>query len=221
MKKYAGPIALALVTFLLMGCSSLLPQQERNYALTTFLAQKEHYALFTPTSLQSEEKLQVFGVDDAGDKFSRQFDLYNSVIGVMERFIAATPGLSATRIVPPQEAHNLPGRGDQPVLFFHSNWHLVYRRVPPSFSMNQLQVGMIAKVIPLDQVLRGKGPLALRTASWEGRCSYKAFDGQFFHLDDWEAVGGARLYRGIWDAQAYCGDKLAVQFSEHLMSGKH
>ena len=74
-EKYAKPIVLALVTLLLVGCSSLLPQQGRNYALTTFLAQKEHFALFTPISLQSEEKLQVFGVDDVGDKFSRHFSI--------------------------------------------------------------------------------------------------------------------------------------------------
>lgn len=194
------------------GCSPLLPAPERAVHLDRFLGHSERYALYHPTFLHSEDKVRFLG-EDSGEKFSRRFGLEAPVTGLIEQFLASSPRLSPTRLISPAEAGTLGAPWDEPVLFFYSTWRLLHRRIPPSFQMNQLEVGVIAKVIPLGQVLSGKGPLDLRTASWEGRCHFKAFSGEFFHLEDWAAGDGARLREGIAAAQAFCGEKLASEFS--------
>lgn len=218
MKIYAGRMFLVMALLLAAGCSSLMPKQGRDEHLAEFLNRPEHYALYMPTSLRSEEKLKLFGLEDFGETFSLRFDLQDPIIGVIETVLTATPCLGRTLIVPPEKAQNLPLGWEEPVLFFNSDWQFVYRRVPPSFAMHQLQVGIVAKVIPLGQILSGKGTIALRTASWEGTCFFKAFDGRFLHLDDWAADDGARLRQAVLAAQAYCGEKLSNQFTENLRS---
>ncbi len=220
MKRYIGLANLVLVFILLAGCSSLLPQAQREKTLSHFLDAPERYALFTPSALVSEEKLKVLGVEDAGEKFSRQFHLQNPILGVMEGFLVQVPRLNGTRIVQPEEAMVLPVGPEEPVLFFHSQWHFVYERIPPNFSRNQLQVGIVAKIIPIGQVRSGKGPMALKTAAWEGKCYYEPFEGKFFPLDEWGAQDGALLRQGIEDAQTYCAEKLSMEFSLTLTTGQ-
>ena len=215
----AGFFLLLVPLFLFTGgCSSLRSKQERDPLLLSFLDRPERYALYLPAALESEEKLKLFGLQDAGEKFSREFHLGLPIVGLMERFLFAIPGLEHTRIVDPGDARHLPVSGEELVLFFISDWWLVYRRIPPSFYMNRLEVGVVAKVIPLGQILAGKGTIALRTAAWEGTCHYKAFGGEFFHLQDWAAMEGARLRQGIEMAQDFCSEKLSREFIEEAHS---
>ncbi len=211
-----------LLLFLLIlftgGCSSLRPKQEREPLLRSFLDRPERYALYFPAALAAEEKVKLFGLQDAGETFSRQFCLGWPIVGLMERFISAISDLQDTRIVDPGDARGLPVAGEELVLFFSSDWWLVYRRIPPNFYMNRLEVGVVAKVIPLEQVLAGKGTIALRTAAWEGTCHYEAFGGDFFHLQDWAAKEGARLRQGIEMAQDFCSEKLSREFIEEARS---
>lgn len=209
---------LALIILFVGGCSSLMVNQDRDTYLAAFLGRPERYALFTPASVKSEEKLKLFGLEDSGRRFSQQFHLESPIMGVMKKFLDGTPDMAGIRIVNSEQIGDMPTDLEEPVLFFHSDWRLVYRRLPPDFHMNQLQVGVIAKIIPLGQVLSGHGSLALRTAAWEGSCYYKVFDGEFFHLDDWASADGDRLRRGIESAQTYCGEKLSTEFKEELIS---
>lgn len=209
---------LILVSLKLAGCSSLQSKDKADKDLSEFLSQPQHYALFTPVTIESEEKLALLGVSDYGQRISQQYGIQNPIVPVIERFVESTPGLSRTVIVQPERAGDLSLPPDYPVLFFHSDWHFIYRRIPPSFSMNQLQVGMIGKVIPLVQVLDGRGPAALRTASWEGKCTYNAFDGQYISLEEWEADNGKLLHLGIQAAQDYCANKFTTEFSNKLSS---
>ncbi|HSQ43337.1 MAG TPA: hypothetical protein VLM37_13740 [Fibrobacteraceae bacterium] len=195
------------------GCSSLQPREDRVKSISEFLNQEQHYALFDPTSIQSEEKLNLFGVPDYGKRISRQYEINSPVVRVIETFTQSSPVLSRTIIVAPEKAKDLSLPPSYPVLFFHSDWHLIYRRLPPNFYTSQLQVGMISKIIPLGQVLSGHGPTALKTASWEGKCTYDAFEGKFFSLDEWEANNAERLRQGITAAQDYCAEKFISEFA--------
>jgi len=213
MKLYAFITSfLALVGFITAGCSSQLPRENAANGISAFLGQDRHYALYTPVSIKAEEKLQFFGVEDYGEKITKQFRIQDPVVGVIERFVKSIPDLSETIIVPPEEANSLSLPPDHPVLFFHSDWRLVYRRLPPDFAMNQLQVGVVAKIIPLGQVLSGKGPVALRTSFWEDKCFFKAFGGKFISLDDWLEPNGSVLNHGIESAQIFCADKFISNF---------
>jgi len=222
-KTLRHPEMLALVVAALIagGCSSLLPnKQDRDTNLAAYLYRPERLVLYEQASLHSEEKLQALGVENSGERFTRQFQVPDPMLGVIEQFLAATPSLSdgSVRVVPPAEARSLNVGWDEPVLFFHSDWQMVYRRLPPSFAMNLVQAGVIAKIIPLGQVLSGKGSIALRTASWEGGCFFKAFGGEFFHLDEWAARDGARLHQGIAEIEASCASKLSSEFTAALFS---
>lgn len=202
------------------GCSSLLPPPQREKTLVWLGAQPERYALYYPALLQSEDKLRTLGAD-SGEKFRRDLGLPDPMVGVVERFAAALPPhAGGVRIVPPAEARSLAVGMDAPVLFFYSQWHLVHRRLPPSFQMNRLQVGMIAKVIPLGQVLSGNGTLSVRTAAWEGSCLPEPFEGGYFHLEEWAADEGTKLREAINEAQKHCGEKLASEFAAALASAR-
>lgn len=209
---------LILYSLNIASCSSLQPKDQAVKAFSDFLSQKQHYALFSPTSIQSEEKLWLLGISDYGKRINQQYGIGHPIVGLIEQFIEATPSLSNTLIVQPEKANDLALPKDYPVLFFYSDWHLIYRRIPPSFSFNQLQVGVIGKIIPLGQILSGHGPTALRTSSWEGKCFYKIFDGKYFSLDEWEANNGSLLHQGIMEAQNYCAEKLKSEFSNRLQA---
>lgn len=212
---------LVLFIFLLSSlgmasCSSLQPREEVAKAFSEFLNQDRHYVLFSPSTITSEEKLSLFGVPDYGKRISQQYGLNSPIVSVIETFVQATPDLSDTIIVVPDKAQDISLPPGSPVLFFHSDWHLIYRRLPPNFYMTQLQVGMIGKIVPLGQVLSGHGPTALRTSAWEGKCTYDALDGKFFTLAEWEANDGELLRRGIAEAQDFCADKFIREFAEQL-----
>jgi len=207
---------LMLISLTISGCSSLQSKAVADKDFSEFLSQPQHYALFSPVEIESEEKLGLFGVSDYGQRISQQYGIKNPILNVINQFIESIPSLSRTRIVQPENANDLSLPWNYPVLFFHSDWDLIYRRIPPSFSMNQLQVGIIAKIIPLGQVLINHGPTALRTSSWEGKCYYKVFNGKYISLEEWEANNGELLNRGIEEAQNYCAKKFITEFSNDL-----
>jgi hypothetical protein len=218
-KKHFYPIALLILFCLnLASCSSMQSKDKADKAFSIFLSQPQHYAFFNPVSIESEEKLKVLGISDYGQRISQKYGIKDPVVAVIEKFIKATPPLSSTIIVQPENAKDLSLSPNDPVLFFHSDWHLIYRRIPPSFTMNQLQVGIVGKIIPLGQVLSDRGPMALKTSAWEGKCFFKAFDGKYLSLDDWEANNGDLLRQGIKDAQNYCAHKFISEFSSDTAS---
>lgn len=207
-----------MISLTISGCSSLQSKDLVDRDFSEFLSQSQHYALFTPVSIESEEKLRLLGVSDYGKRISQQHGIQNPIINVINQFTESIPELSQTIIVQPEKANNLSLPPDYPVLFFHSDWNLIYRRIPPSFLMNQLQVGIIGKIIPLGQVLINHGPTALRTASWEGKCFYKVFEGEYISLEEWEANKGELLFKGIEEAQSHCARKFIAEFSSFLTS---
>lgn len=198
-----------LVWSLLVGCSSTLPEQSRQKAFTSFIKQTEHLQFYWPSSLTWEDNR--FGSNNLGKEFSESFNLEFPVIGLMEKFNSIS-GLPNMRIVTPEEIKKLSLNPNMPVFYFTSSWALIYRRLPPNLFLNKLRMGVVAKVIPLGQVLEGKGPIALRTSAWEGNCTAEAFDGNFFSREEWEAENGTRLKQGLEELQAKCGERLAMEF---------
>jgi len=194
---------------LLTACSSTLPENSRNQVLAAFLEQPEHWFFYWPSPLNWEH--YVFG-EGLGKEFTDKFQLEYPVLQLMRDFIAATD-LPAARILTPKELVGQNADPNTPVLFFSSSWSLIYRRWPPNMTLNKLSMGVVAKVIPLGQVMEGKGSLALRTAGWEGNCAAEAFDGAFLSRSEWEADNGARLKQAMKELQAKCADKLAEQFA--------
>ncbi|MBW2520513.1 MAG: hypothetical protein JRD88_09200 [Deltaproteobacteria bacterium] len=207
-----------IISLIITGCTSLQSKDIADRDFSEFLSQSQHYALFTPVSIKSEGKLNLLGISDYGQHIGQQYGIKNPILNVINQFTKSIPSLSRTIIVQPEKANDLSLPLDFPVLFFHSDWNLIYRRVPPSFSMNQLQVGIVGKIIPFGQVLSNRGPTALRTASWEGKCFYKVFGGEYLSLEEWEANNGKLLNRGIEEAQNYCAKKFINEFSNDLIS---
>ena len=82
--------------------------------------------------------------------------------------------------------------------------------------MNQLQVGIVGKIIPLGQVLSDRGPMALRTSAWEVKCFYKEFDSKYISLKDWKANNANLLHQGIEEAQNYCAEKFISEFLKDI-----
>lgn len=203
-----------MLVFLLSGCSTLLPEQNRQKVFSSFINQTYHWFLYWPSSLINESVR--LGSSDLGKEFSEKYDLEFPVLQLMRDF-NATAGLSDTKIVNPKQVANLSNNPYQPVFYFVSSWELIYQRIPPNLSNNKLRMGVIAKVIPLGQVLEGKGPIALRTAAWEGRCTAEAFDGKFFNRNEWEANNGTLLKQGLQELQKKCGVKLAEEFKAEMM----
>jgi len=205
---------LMLFTLNFTGCTSLLPKEQADKALSDFMSQSQHYALFFPGSIKSDAQLAAHGFPDYGLRISQQYEIRDPVVHVIEQLIESTPELAGTIIVQPKKANGLSLPPSYPVLFFSADWQLNYRRIPPSFSKYQLRVGITGKIIPLGQILSGHGPMALKTASWEGNCYYKVFDGKFIPLEEWEADDGKLLHQGVEEAQSYCADKFIAEFAQ-------
>lgn len=212
-KRYLFPLVI-LAGYLLGGCSTTLPEQSRKKVFASFVNQPEHWLFYWPSSLTWEDNR--FGSADLGKEFSDKFDLESLVLQLMRDFSLAA-GLSGAKIVTPEEVASLSRDPNTPILYFSSSWALIYRRMPPNLFVNKLRMGVIAKVIPLGQVLEGKGPIALRTPAWEGRCAAQAFDGNFFSRDEWEASNGARLKQGLQELQAECAGRLAAEFAAAMI----
>ncbi|WP_026292006.1 hypothetical protein [Marinobacterium rhizophilum] len=208
---------LILAGYLLAGCSTTLPEQSRKTVFASFVNQPEHWLFYWPSSLTWEDNR--FGSAGLGQEFSDKFDFEPPVLQLMRDF-SLTAGLPGVKIMTPKEAASLSSDPDTPVLYFTSSWALIYRRMPPNLFMNKLRMGVVAKVIPLGQVVAGKGPIALRTSAWEGRCTAEAFDGNFFSRDEWEAGNGVRLKQGLQELQAECGGKLAAQFAAAMIKAE-
>jgi len=214
--KYLIFNLLILFSLNFTGCSSRLPKEQADKALSWFLSQPQHYALFSPVSIESDPQHAALGFPDYGLRISQQYGIKDPIVNVIEQFAESTPSLYRTTIVQPKMANKLSLPPDYPVLFFHSDWQLIYRRIPPSFSKYQLRVGIIGKIIPLGQILSGHGPTAFKTASWEGNCVYEVFDGEFISIEDWEADNGNLLHQGVKEAQDYCADKFIAEFSKRI-----
>ncbi|MEJ2645621.1 MAG: hypothetical protein P8180_11940 [Gammaproteobacteria bacterium] len=189
-----------------------------------YLAQPQYLIVYYPPRPQLDDQLKVLGMTSIGERLVQQFHRIRSTRGLIERFVSHVPRLAKgpTRIVDSRQWSTLDAPSDTPVLFFSASWKMHYQRLPPKLNNYRLQLGVIVKVIPLGQVLSGKGGVALRTSAWEGRCLFDAFGGRYFSVDDWLARDAMRLRQGVVEAQSSCATKLANEFpSVAGMSRKH
>lgn len=209
------PVLLALT-----ACSGLIrDQQLRGDYLERFVAQPEHLVLVSSLPLHGEPQVALFGLGDPGERLAQQLDLDQYATGLAERFIALSPEISGSSlIVRPGDIGQLPAGldGNEPVLLLHSNWRLLYRRLPPDMRLNLLQLGVVARVVPLGLVLSGKGLLQLPDAAWQAHCVHEARGGAYLSLDEWAANDAARLRGAIADAQQQCARELATDFAKAL-----
>jgi len=203
----------------LYGCSSLTSNQAaRDVRLKAYLGQSEPLVLYTSSSLQSDEQLRLFGMGNQIKPLIQDFPSGAAVQGLVERFIAAVPSLkrSAVRVIESGRWGEIKRSMDTPVLFLHGDWQLAYQRLPPNMRRFRLQAGVIAKIIPLGQVLSGKGTLALKTAAWEGHCLHDALGGEFYSVAEWRNNEERRLRQAINEVQMKCAEKLAREFQGGL-----
>ena len=209
----------AIVCLLLIvsttGCSSLIgDRQVREQVLASYLNQSERLILYYPGNLRPDDQLKVLFSEYISAPLVEQFPA-TATRGIIEEFLDSSPRLAdgATRIVDPAEWRSLSQSRDTPVLFFYASWQMVYQRLPPNLHKQKLQTGAIAKVLPLGQVLAGKGTIALRTAVWEADCSFKPFEGEYYPIDEWAANDAGKLHAGVKAVQEFCGQGFARQFS--------
>lgn len=199
------------------GCSSLISDSDvREQHLSLYLNQSESLIMYYPDTLQMDAQSKVLGLDDYAAPMLKPFHSAMPTRCLIEQFIADAPLLSGSsfRIVDPTQWASLEQSPYTPVLFFNATWKISYRRLPPQFKVYRFEAGVIAKVIPLGQVLSKKGTIAARNASWEGSCHID--DGIFHHVDEWSEDEGMRLKQAIYSVQSMCGKKLADEFMEDM-----
>jgi len=203
----------------LLACSGQIRDQGvRERYLERFLALSERHVLVSVLPLHGEPQLALFGLDDPGERFTRQFALDRQATPLAERFLALAPLLAPATIIRPAELHRQFGGldGDEPVLLMHSNWRLLYRRLPPDLGRHRLQLSVQARILPLRVVRSGRGLLALPVAAWQSACVHEARGGEFLSLDEWGANDGEPLRVALDEAQSHCARELAAAFAEAL-----
>jgi hypothetical protein len=203
-----------------MGCSSVIgDRQGRERIMTAYLGEPERLVLYYPGTLQPDDQLKVLFSTYISAPLVEQFPP-TATRGVVEEFLAAVPRLAdgATRIVEPAEWRSISQSRDTPVLFFYVGWQMAYQRWPLNVHKQKMQAGGIAKIIPLGQVLDGKGTIALRTAVWEADCAFYPFQGGFFPINEWAANDAGKLQEGVKAVQEFCGQSFAKQFQSFLLA---
>lgn len=219
MRGLAKLALLAGTLALVAGCAGTSGEPlARRHMLEAFLAQPQRFVVFAPVALQMDEQATILGLAHRGDEVVSRFDPVQPMKWLAERMVASSPLLAdgQTSIATGRDAGKLRIGPEEPVLFLHGTWKLVYRRVPPDLWRYRLQAGIVAKVIPLGQVLSGKGPLSLKTAAWEEGCAVDAFDGAFLHLSEWGRGRAGRLDEAIAEVQATCGARLGASLARAL-----
>jgi len=208
---------LLLAGAVVTACSSLAPDTAaRTQGLRTYLAQPQPLLFYAPAHLQLDAQLSVLGMGGIGAPLQQGFLETSASRGLIERFLAATPQFAGqrVRIVDPDQWGGLQLAPDTPVLFFHATWQTAYRRLPPQLDEHRLQLGVIAKVIPLGQVLARKGSIAAPTAAWEANCVHEAYDGRHLGIQAWLGANAHALRVAVATAQDSCGRQLAASFAD-------
>lgn len=202
------------------SCTSLIPDSEvRKKHLSLYLSHSEPLIMYYPDTLQLDEQLKALGFDDYATPMLKPFYSAMATRGLIEQFVADVPlfsGLS-DRIIDPTQWASLELSPYTPVLFFNTTWKMNYMRLPSQFKVYRFEAGVIAKVIPLGQVLSKKGTIADRNASWEGSCHID--DGIFHHVDEWSENEGLKLKQAIYSIQSICGRKLVDEFMKDVPEG--
>ena len=213
--KIFTALIVVLLALALSGCGTLLPEQaDRETNISFYLNQPERLVLYEASRLQVDPQLKVLGRESLAEPVVRRFQSTDATKDLVERFIALSPALSgpSTRLLSSEQWNTLTQNPSIPVLYIYVSWQLNYQRLPPKLSHYRLLAGVVAKVIPLGQVLSGKGATALRTASWEGKCYVEAHKGEFLPVDEWLVNDAARLKQAVRTIQETCGRELAEEF---------
>jgi hypothetical protein len=214
------PFRLFFISMLIVslyGCTSLTSNPEvRDRTLKAYLSQSEPLVFYTSSPLHTDEQLRLFGMNEQLRTLMHDFHSSLRARGLVERFLAQVHVLKApaVEIVSPEEWRMIERPMDTPVLFLSVDWHMVYQRLPPNMRRFRLQSGVVAKIIPLGQVLSGKGAIALKTASWEGRCLHTPLNGDYFSVAEWRDEGDSRLHQAVKEVQTICAGELSREFND-------
>ena len=186
--------------------------------LQSYLDQSAPLILYYPSPLHIDEQMNVFGIDRITLPLVQYFDTHDSTRGLIDQFVSSTTSMKGSfpRIVGSENWATLENDVDRPVLFFHVDWRLSYRRLPPDLKRYHLQAGVVSKIIPMSQVLSHRGTIALRTAAWDGYCLFDAMAGKYYTPAEWNDRAANRLEQSIREMQQSCGHKLAEQFRQHV-----
>jgi hypothetical protein len=212
-------VVVFVCALLVAGCSSLAGTSgARRLRLEEYVRGPDILAVHEPRGLVVDQQLRTLGLDAIAEPLVAAFDGVTETAGVIDQMRAHAPSLAAGRTVvftgDLSALTDLPPT--TPVLYVHATWQVVYRRLPPAFKMMQLELGVVAKVIPVGQVLQGRGPLAVRSAAWEASCHRKARGGEFVPVVEWMMDDGANLRAAIRDLQQACGAHLGAALSRAL-----
>jgi hypothetical protein len=212
-------VVVFVCALLLTGCSSLAGTSgARRLRLEAYARGPDVLAVHEPRGLVVDQQLRALGLDAIAEPLVAAFDGVTETAGVIDQMRAHAPSLAPGRTVvftgDSSALTDLPPT--TPVLYVHATWQVAYRRLPPTFTMMQLELGVVAKVIPLGQVLQGRGPLAVRSAAWEANCHRKARGGEFVPVAEWTKDDGAMLRAAIRDLQRACGAQLGAALSSAL-----
>lgn len=208
-------VLVLLLIVCLTSCSSLNTSDAvRRESMKRYVSAPRPLVLYASSDLRVDEQLRLFGMSHQLKPLIQEFSPASAMRGLVDEFISRSPVFRGTnvRIINPDEWATVQLPSDTLVLFLYGNWHLLYQRLPPDMRQFRFQAGVIGKVIPLGQVLSGKGTLALRTASWEAQCLYDAMNGDYFSVAEWRKDGASRFSQAINETQNICAEKLVRGF---------
>jgi len=201
-----------------LGCTSTAPAPERKSGLARFLALPDPAIVSQPRALSVDESLLVMRQGDTVAPVVTAFDSVGEVTALLRRIQGGAPNLrnGVVRLVPSGTMVTNSRSAETPVLFVWPTWKVSYRRLPPRFDLIRLELGVIAKIIPNGQVVTGRGPIALRTASWETQCHRYAEGGAYVAVRDWLANDAARLRHALEEVRNACGEQTGTAFERSI-----
>jgi hypothetical protein len=212
-----------LLTFTLAGCASTVGAPERTAGLARFLAEPAPEILAYRRSLTVDQSLIAVGQERIAAQLAERFASDKEVHALLGHIQVAAPSLRpgvvklVTLATPIDEGRTM----GAPVLFIWPTWQVSYQRFPPRPDFLRLELGIIAKVIPRQQVMEGRGNLALRTAYWEARCHTYGLDGSFFSVSEWLEGGAARWKEALAEVRDVCSQEIGGAFEKSATVFKH
>uniref|UniRef100_Q31F05 Lipoprotein n=1 Tax=Hydrogenovibrio crunogenus (strain DSM 25203 / XCL-2) TaxID=317025 RepID=Q31F05_HYDCU len=210
-------LILFFACFLLSSCSSLSTNLEyRKDQLKKFDSQVRKIIFYQVQLVSTDEQLKVFGKERDVQKVVRYLDEKRFAEDLVFQLSENIPYLQTAKILNVNEYSKGNEWSDTklPVFFVYIYPQLSYQRLPPRFDFYRLQIGITAKIIPLGQVISGKGSIALRTAAWDSRCLFSAYNSQYIKNTMWIDNNAQKLKYALYEAKKFCIDKIKADLNK-------
>ena len=210
---------LILSSVFLTSCSSVSTSKNlRDYQLRNVFSHKNVYYQVMPLATDPQLNILFNGGQDA-KKLVSQFHekkYAKTFVTKLKDSIVELRGMEALSYPDAVSSIQLEVNRTIPVFFVYLYPKATYQRLPPRLDYFKLQIGVIAKVIPLKQVMSGKGSLAIKSAAWEAKCLFSAYHSSYIQVDEWIKNDAKVLKKALLDSETFCIPKIRNSFKREI-----